>query len=152
MNIKKLIDKMTLKEKLEQLTQLNAGFFDKNAGTEATGPLGELGLNTDNLKGTGSVLNFQGPDSVKALQKQHLDDDPNKIPMMFMMDVVHGCRTRAFGLVGVFRPAACQRLLRHGGKGSRRRGNKRHVCAHGGPCARRTLGQSHGVYGRGPLP
>lgn len=93
MNIKKLIEKMTLKEKLEQLTQLNAGFFDKNAGTEATGPLGELGLNTDNLKGTGSVLNFQGPDSVKALQKQHLDDDPNKIPMMFMMDVIHGCRT-----------------------------------------------------------
>lgn len=93
MNIKKLIEKMTLKEKLEQLTQLNAGFFDKNAGTEATGPLGELGLNTDNLKGTGSVLNFQGPDSVKALQKQHLEDDPNKIPMLFMMDVIHGCRT-----------------------------------------------------------
>ena len=39
------------------------------------------------------MLNFQGPDSVKALQKQHLDDDPNKIPMMFMMDVIHGCRT-----------------------------------------------------------
>ena len=39
MDIKSLIAKMTLKEKLMQLTQLNAEFFLGNAGAEATGPM-----------------------------------------------------------------------------------------------------------------
>ena len=93
MNVKKIVEKMTLKEKLQQLTQLNAGFLDKNAGTEATGPLSSMGLTSQDLNGIGSVLNFQGPDNVKAIQRQHLEDDTNKIPMLFMMDVIHGCRT-----------------------------------------------------------
>ena len=65
MDIKSLIAKMTLKEKLMQLTQLNAEFFLTSAGAEATGPMADLGLTKDDLIGIGSVLNVRGADKVR---------------------------------------------------------------------------------------
>lgn len=93
MDIKSLIAKMTLKEKLMQLTQLNAEFFLGSAGADATGPMADLGLKKDDLTGIHSTLNFRGTDKVREIQEKHLKEDPHKIPMSFMMDVVHGCRT-----------------------------------------------------------
>ena len=93
MDIKSLIAKMTLKEKLMQLTQLNAEFFLGQAGAEATGPMADLGLTKDDLSGIHSTLNFRGTDKVRQVQEKHLAADKHKIPMSFMMDVVHGCRT-----------------------------------------------------------
>ncbi|MFR5061608.1 MAG: glycoside hydrolase family 3 N-terminal domain-containing protein [Christensenellales bacterium] len=93
MDLNKLLKKMSLKEKLMQLTQLNAVFFKKDAGAEATGPMADLGLKPDDLTGIGSTLNFSGADTMKDIQKRHIAGDKNGVPMLFMMDVVHGYRT-----------------------------------------------------------
>ena len=91
-DLKKLISEMTIKEKLGQLTQLNARvFIDTQA--DVTGPLEQLKLTRDDLSTIGSVLNYWKPSEMVAIQRQHLLDDRHKIPMIFMMDVIHGYRT-----------------------------------------------------------
>ena len=83
---------MTIKEKLGQLTQLNARvFIDTKA--DITGPLEEIRLKREDLSTIGSVLNYWHPSEMRSIQQQHLLDDRNKIPMLFMMDVIHGYRT-----------------------------------------------------------
>lgn len=91
--VEELLEKMTLEEKLQQLTQLSGVFFDSKDKTAATGPKNDIGLTDADLAGSGSVLNFRGADQVYRVQEAHLKADRNQIPMIFMMDVVHGCRT-----------------------------------------------------------
>lgn len=88
-----LLKNMSLEEKLQQLTQLSGVFFDTKDKTAATGPKNEVGVTDEDLAGVGSVLNFRGADQAYRMQEKHLKADRNKIPMLFMMDVVHGCRT-----------------------------------------------------------
>ena len=92
MDIKKLISEMTIDEKLGQLTQFGAGVFSCSAAGD-TGPLTYWGLKPEDLYRMGSILNFSGAEEMRALQKMHLDGDRFKIPMLFMMDVIHGYRT-----------------------------------------------------------
>ncbi len=91
-DIKKLISQMTIDEKIGQLIQLNANFFADSAA-DITGPWEKLGIDKEALKNIGSTLNFHGADEMAAIQKKHLEEDRNKIPMLFMMDVIHGYRT-----------------------------------------------------------
>ena len=91
-DVKKLISEMTLDEKIGQLIQLNANFF-ADSEADITGPWEKLGIDKDALKTIGSTLNFHGADEMVAIQEKHLDEDRNKIPMLFMMDVIHGYRT-----------------------------------------------------------
>ncbi len=91
-NITELLRSMTVEEKIGQLVQLNAAFIGDSRG-DATGPLAELGISKEFTKLLGSTLNFFGPDEMIELQKKHLEDDPHKIPLLFMMDVIHGYRT-----------------------------------------------------------
>ena len=94
MDLKALISKMTLEQKLAQLTQVNINcVLNKTGGSEITGPATELGLSVCDVASMGSVLNFSGAAEMKIAQKAHLDKDPNKIPMLFMMDVIHGYKT-----------------------------------------------------------
>lgn len=92
MDLNKLISQMTTNEKLGQLTQFGAGLFRSSTAGD-TGPLLYWGLKPDDINRMGSILNFSGAEEMRALQKLHLDGDPNKIPMLFMMDVIHGYRT-----------------------------------------------------------
>ena len=91
-DLKKLLSQMTLDEKIGQLIQLNANFF-VNSEADITGPLEKLGIDKSFLKNVGSTLNFHSVDEMIEIQKNHLEEDRNKIPMMFMMDVIHGYRT-----------------------------------------------------------
>ena len=92
MDLNKLISNMTIDEKLGQLTQFGAGLFMySKAGN--TGPLTHCGLKPEDLYRMGSILNFNGASEMLELQKSHMEGDPNKIPMLFMMDVIHGYRT-----------------------------------------------------------
>ncbi len=91
-NIKELISKMTLEEKIGQLTQLNAAFLGTSSA-EITGPMQKLGVTENFMPMVGSTLNFNGAGEVVNIQKTHLEQDRNKIPLMFMMDVIHGYRT-----------------------------------------------------------
>lgn len=91
-NIKKLISQMTLEEKVGQLIQLNANYFAESAA-EVTGPLAELGIDERFIPFLGSTLNFKTADEMIKIQSKHMETDRNKIPLLFMMDVIHGFRT-----------------------------------------------------------
>lgn len=92
MDLNLLINKMSVHEKIGQLTQYNATLF-ADSTAEITGPMQKLGLTQEDLAAVGSVLNFSCAEEMKAIQDEHLKNDPHKIPMVFMMDVIHGYRT-----------------------------------------------------------
>lgn len=92
MDLQKLLSQMTIEEKIGQLGQYNAQvFIDSDAGI--TGPMDEIGLSKDDIYRVGSILNFKNAEEMIKLQKLHLEGDRNKIPLIFMMDVIHGYKT-----------------------------------------------------------
>ena len=91
-NVKALMAQMTLDEKIGQLIQLNANFFGESKA-EITGPLQKFGLDQADIVKMGSALNFHGADEMVNIQKEHMEQDRNQIPLIFMMDVIHGFRT-----------------------------------------------------------
>ena len=90
--LKELLDSMTTEEKAGQLVQCNAGQFIANE-LEITGPEGEMLPTEDLNRVMGSVLTFEDAKQAKALQDKHLAADPKKIPLLLMLDVIHGLRT-----------------------------------------------------------
>ncbi len=114
MDIQKLLSQMTLEEKLGQLAQYNANLFT-DSDAEITGPLTDLGLTRQQLGYVGSTLNFSSVEEVLDIQKKHLEHDRNRIPMLFMMDVIHGFRTIypiPLGLGASFDPALVEECTR----------------------------------------
>ncbi len=91
-DIKKILEQMTLDEKIGQLIQDNANLF-LDMGADVTGPMLKRGFTKEQVYKIGSVLNFKTPAEMRTIQKEHLENDRNKIPMLFMMDVIHGFRT-----------------------------------------------------------
>ena len=82
-----LMKRMTLAEKLGQLTQFSNG--------AATGP---GGAKVDQMElaargGLGSVLNLTGARECNELQRQAVEKSRLKIPILFGLDVIHGHRT-----------------------------------------------------------
>lgn len=92
MDLKKLLSEMSIDEKIGQLSQFNANAF-ANSEAEVTGPMIHYGLVPEDLYRIGSLLNFKNAEEMVELQKRHLDGDRHKIPLLFMMDVIHGYRT-----------------------------------------------------------
>lgn len=91
-DLKKLVDGMTVDEKIGQLVQYNAkDFIDSMA--DITGPLVNNGLVPEDLYRIGSFLNLENAKDMHELQSKHLEGDRNKIPIVFMMDVIHGYKT-----------------------------------------------------------
>ena len=91
-DLQKLISEMTLDEKIGQLNLYNANIFiDSQAGI--TGPLVNAGLSEDDIYRVGSIHNFHNAGEMCELQKKHLEGDRHKIPMLFLMDVIHGYKT-----------------------------------------------------------
>ena len=91
-DIKKLLEQMTIDEKIGQLVQYNANVM-MDTSADVTGPRLKSGLSDEQIRNIGSVLNFKTPLEVRAIQDKHLENDRLKIPMLFMMDVIHGFRT-----------------------------------------------------------
>ena len=90
--LKALLDGMTPEEKAGQLTQCNAGqFISVNA--EITGPEGQPLPAEDLNRVMGSVLTFENAEQARRLQDMHLAADRNRIPLLLMLDVIHGLRT-----------------------------------------------------------
>ena len=90
--LQNLLDSMTLEEKVGQLVQCNAGQFIANS-LGITGPDGEELPAEDLNRVMGSVLTFENAKQARALQDKHLAADPKKIPLLLMLDVIHGLRT-----------------------------------------------------------
>ena len=85
-----LLAQMTIEEKVGQLMLLSANFFGTD--TELTGPAQEWGLSPEELSRVGGCLGGKDASTVRKIQEKHLASDRNKIPLMFMNDVIHGLR------------------------------------------------------------
>lgn len=91
-DIKKILKNMTVREKIGQLSQYDANvFIDTDA--LVTGNCPWLKIGAEDLKYVGNVLNFKSSVEMRKIQEEHLKNDRNKIPILFMMDVIHGFRT-----------------------------------------------------------
>lgn len=91
--IRTLMAKMTLEEKVGQLNQYN-GFY------EATGPAptgGSAKQKYEDLRNgrVGSMLNVRGVDEVREIQKLVVENSRLGIPLIFASDVIHGYKTLA---------------------------------------------------------
>lgn len=91
-DMKKLISQMSLDEKIGQMIQLTGQFFNEGE-SEITGPLQKSGITKEYLPNIGSILGINDAATAIRIQDWHLKHDRNKIPMMFMRDVIHGWRT-----------------------------------------------------------
>lgn len=85
--VSKLIDEMTLEEKLGQLNLLNIGSFTTGLSTNPD--------IYDRIKRgkVGGLFNIKSVEKISELQKISVEETRLKIPMIFGMDVVHGYET-----------------------------------------------------------
>ena len=88
MDIEKLLSKMSLEEKLCQMTQLSryCVYHDEKR-------FSFLNLTEKQRDSMGSVLAYNMDYDVKANLDEHLKNDPHKIPLIIMLDVIHGYKT-----------------------------------------------------------
>jgi beta-glucosidase len=85
--IDKLMDAMTLQEKLGQLTMTAAGYA-------VTGPV-IAGDSTEAIRSgaIGNLLNLVGPGPVREMQRLAVEESRLKIPLLIGLDIIHGHRT-----------------------------------------------------------
>lgn len=87
--LQKLLESLTIKEKIGQLIQLSGDFFGEHE--MKTGPQAKLGIESWVSENVGSVLNVIGAKQVRLIQKKHLEK--SKIPLLFMADILYGYKT-----------------------------------------------------------
>jgi beta-glucosidase len=90
---KEILNNMTLKEKIGQMTQLPPNFFLGKTKIEVSGTLRYLDLVEEQVYTAGSILGIGGPDEMIELQKQYLNNTTHNVPLLFMADVIHGYKT-----------------------------------------------------------
>lgn len=88
----KLLNEMTLDEKIGQLVQISGNFF-LDAQNVQTGPTESLGINEKMIYKIGSILNSVGAKDVITIQNTYLEKSRLKIPLMFMADIINGYKT-----------------------------------------------------------
>lgn len=85
-----LLNDMSTEEKVMQLVQIPGSEYE--AGAEITGI--ERGQVKDNVKRlAGSTLGIWGSKRLRKIQEQYIKEHPHHIPLMFMLDVIHGHKT-----------------------------------------------------------
>ena len=80
--LKALLADMTLEEKVDQMNQVAAGMF--SGDITAMGPMAAKLYPPEVLARTGSVLGGMGAEALKKLQKEQIEKQPHKIPMLFI--------------------------------------------------------------------
>lgn len=88
-----LLNDMSLQEKVDQLLQLSGYFYTNNPDEVITGPARDMGITTEDIDQAGSILGAYGAKTLKELQDSYMAKQPHHIPMLFMMDVIHGMKT-----------------------------------------------------------
>jgi beta-glucosidase len=89
----KMLNNMTLKEKIGQMTQLAPYFFISDSEATVYGALRNLNINKEQVYTVGSILGIGGPSEMIKLQESYLKNATHQIPLMFMADVIHGYKT-----------------------------------------------------------
>lgn len=88
--LRKLLDSLSVAEKVGQLVQVTPDFFD--ASGAITGPMQEWTMSNQERYQIGSVLGTTAASQVREIQAQYLAKSRHKIPLIFMADVIHGYR------------------------------------------------------------
>jgi beta-glucosidase len=81
--VEALLERMSLTEKIGQLTQISGADFSPGPAPEEIIRSGRAG----------SVLWLNDTRKFNALQKIAVEESPSKIPLLFALDVIHGYRT-----------------------------------------------------------
>jgi len=88
--LRELLAQMSLDEKIGELNQLTAAYFDMD---NLTGPAAQQGLTANDVYVSGSCLSVTGAAQIRAIQEQHIKNHPHHIPMLFMADIINGYHT-----------------------------------------------------------
>ena len=89
--LRKLLSEMSLDEKLGELQQIPGQFF-RNEPNPAGADLG-FNYPEETVRCIGSSIDTQGADFIKQVQKEHMENHPHHIPMLFVLDIIHGYHT-----------------------------------------------------------
>ena len=89
-DLEALLNDMSTEEKVMQLVQIPGSEYE--AVAEITGI--ERGQVKDNVKKlAGSTLGIWGSKRLRIIQEEYIKEHPHHIPLMFMLDVIHGHKT-----------------------------------------------------------
>lgn len=91
--LKQLVGEMSLKEKVDQMLQITGDFYLDGDGAVLTGPGRDMGLSEEDITLAGSTLGTYGAETLIKIQKEYMERHPHRIPLLFMMDVIHGMKT-----------------------------------------------------------
>jgi beta-glucosidase len=97
--VDELLAKMTLAEKIGQMFQTDPVIFlrsvdsGEQATTIITGPEQTHHLEPVVLYNLGSILGSADGQTAYRIQKQYMENNRLKIPLLFMFDIIHGFRT-----------------------------------------------------------
>ena len=89
-DLKNLLNDMSLEEKIMQLVQIPGYELEQDAAV--TG-LSDKASSDRVKKLAGSTLGVWGAEKAIALQKRHMKNHPHHIPLLLMLDVIHGHKT-----------------------------------------------------------
>lgn len=92
-DLKALLADMSLQEKIDQMLQIMGGFYIDDVRAVLTGPKFELGITDDDINMAGSILGTYGAEQLMDIQKKYMEKQPHHIPLLFMLDVIHGMKT-----------------------------------------------------------
>ena len=85
-----LMNDLSLEEKVMQLVQLPGVAYE--SGAAVTGLLGGA-AQSRTLRLAGSTLGIWGAEKLNRLQRQYMENHPHHIPLLMMLDVIHGHKT-----------------------------------------------------------
>ena len=89
-DLKALLNDLSLEEKVMQLVQLPGVAYETDAAV--TGLLGGKTA-PQTLRLAGSTLGIWGAEKLNRLQKEYMENHPHHIPLLMMLDVIHGHKT-----------------------------------------------------------
>lgn len=91
--INEMIREMSVTEKARQLTQINAVYLKAESQAHLTGVKQNIGITREDMNDVCSILNFMYGGEMSEIQSKYLEESHQKIPLIFMQDVIHGYRT-----------------------------------------------------------
>ncbi|MCR5753847.1 MAG: beta-glucosidase BglX [Acetatifactor sp.] len=91
--LEELLKDMSLQEKVDQMLQITGRFYQMDINSVLTGPALQMGLIESDINMAGSILGTYGAKELKQIQKTYMEQHPHHIPMLFMMDIIHGMKT-----------------------------------------------------------
>lgn len=87
-----LLKRMTQEEKIAQVFQLSTCFYEENFKPNFTGPMRGIKVENELKEMVGSVIGLLAPEEMLKIQET-VANGPNKIPVLCMLDVIHGFKT-----------------------------------------------------------